>query len=252
MTLAKPQKVIEQQMGEISIVHGIIKVEDIVNYKKVIDSLEMDENYPWIRPEMFNLCGEEQPYYYENPIATFGATYKNLDGGVSWSSFMLKFEHLLRQLDFDFARLRLETEFMGNYEFFWGAKTGAEDEFYKREDLIESSHWFFGHGIRHMFGGLEEQQPKLPFDFQYPIEFNPTIRDAFNSMLPELNKLKLKTIIFFDDWSKHTVFGNDHSQLILTYLKINKVIRFGWESGKGMFIERLEEIKKLTTTCNSN
>ncbi|UII26083.1 hypothetical protein LVD15_22700 [Fulvivirga maritima] len=237
-------------MGSISIVHGIIKVEDINLYKKVVESIERDENYPWIRPEMLNLCEEETPYYYESPIATFGATYKNLDGGISWSEFILKFEHLLTLIKFDFARIRLETAFMGDYEFFWGAKRGVEDEFYSGKDLIESDNWFFGYGTRHMFGGLEEQEPKLPFDFQYPVEFNQPIKEKFNSILPELNKLELRKRTFFDDWSKHKVFGNDHSHLILTYLKINKVLRFGWESSKGFFIVRLKEIKKIETPYN--
>lgn len=234
-------------MGEISIVHGIIKIEDLNLYKEVVKSMEIDENYPWIRPEMLNLCGEERPYYYENPIATFGATYKNLDGGVSWSEFILKFEHLLKQIKFDFARIRLETEFMGDYEFFWGAKRGVEKEFYAEKHLIESEKWFFGYGIRHMFGGLKEKEAKLPFDFQYPIEFDSEIKEAFNLILPELNKLESGKRTFFDNWSRHKVFGNDHSHLILTYLKINNLIRFGWESGKGIFIERLKEIKELKT-----
>jgi hypothetical protein len=238
-------------MGSISIVHGIIKVEDLNLYKKVINSLNIDENYPWIRPEMWNLCGEERPYYYENPIATFGATYKNLDGGVSWSAFILKFEYILSQVKFDFARVRLETEFMGDYEFFWGAKKNLENEFYSREDLIECGKWFFGYGKRHMFGGLEEEKSALPFEFQYPIEFNQDIKEKFNAFVPELNNLELKTKVYFTDYSRHIIFGNDHSQLILTYLKIHKIVNYGWESENGFYIERLEEINEINTPYNS-
>jgi hypothetical protein len=238
-------------MGSISIVHGIIKVEDLNLYKKVINSLNVDENYPWIRPEMWNLCGEERPYYYENPIATFGATYKNLDGGASWSEFILKFEHILSQVKFDFARVRLETEFMGDYEFFWGAKKNLEKEFYSREDLIECDKWFFGYGKRHMFGGLEEEKPKLPAEFQYPIVFNQKIKEKFNAIVPELNNLGLNTKVYFTDYSRHNVFGNEHSHLILTYLKIHNIINYGWESKNGFYIERLEEINEINTPYNS-
>ena len=234
-------------MGSLSIVHGIIKVEDITLYKELVDSMDLDENFPWIRPEMFNICGDEWPYYYENPIVTFGATYKNLDGGISWSEFILKFEYILLQIKFDFARIRLETEFMGDYEFFWGAKRNVKNEFYSKGDLIESDQWFFGCDVRHLSGELEEQDHKFPFGFQYPIEFNPQIKEEFNSILPELNQLELNKKTFFDNWSRHKVFGNDSSHLILTYLKANKVIRFGWDSGKGIFIERLKEIKKIKT-----
>jgi hypothetical protein len=237
-------------MGSISIVHGIIIVEDINLYKAVVNSLNVDENYPWIRPEMWNLCGEERPYYYENPIATFGATYKNLDGGVSWSEFILKFENILSQIKFDFARVRLETEFMGDYEFFWGAKKNLEIEFYPK-DLIECNKWFFGYGRRHMFGGLSEEKPSLPFEFKYPIEFNQEIKERFNALIPELNKMELNTKVYFKDCTQHIVFGNDHSRLILTYLKIHKMIHYGWEHEKGLYIERLDEINEINTPYSS-
>ncbi|MDC7240889.1 MAG: hypothetical protein PQJ50_11060 [Spirochaetales bacterium] len=232
-------------MGSISIVHGIIKIRDINSYKEVVESMELDDNYPWIRPEMLNLCGEVRPYYYENPIATFGATYKDLDGGVSWSELILKFEYLLTQIDFDFARISLETEIMGDYGFFWGAKRGVENELYSEEDLIESDKWFFGYGKRDMFGRLEEQEPKKPFDFQYPLEFNQPTKEEFNSIIPELNQLEPGRKTFIEE--NHNIFGSDHSHLILTYLKINKVLCFGWEPGQGLYIERLKEIKELTT-----
>ncbi len=232
-------------MGNIAIVHGIIKLEDLAVYKNVVKAMEADENYPWVRSEMFNLCAKQPPYYYKNPIATFGATYKNLDGGVALSVFILKFEHLLSIIEFDFARIRLETEIMGDYEFFWGAKKDATDKFYARHDLVETDHWFFGYGKRHMFGELEESVPKLPPDFQYPITFHHPTKEAFNAILPELNRLELGEKVFFDNWSNHKVFGDPHTNLILTYLKINKVLQFGWEPEKGFFLTRLGEIKKL-------
>ena len=232
-------------MGSISIVHGIVKVTDVPLYNEVINALEIDENYPWIRPEFWNLCGEERPYFYEAPIATFGATYKNLDGGVSWSEFMLKFENILHQIKFDFARVRLETEYLGDFEFFWGAKNNLENEFYAREGLIECDKWFFGYGRRHMFGGLEEEEPMLPFEFQYPVEFDLEIMARFNSIVPELNEMKRGEKTYFRNSTEHYVFGNDRSHLILTYLKINKIIRYGWDFDNGFYIERLEKIDEI-------
>lgn len=235
-------------MGEISIIHGIIMVEDVDLYKEAINAMDSDDNFPWVRPEMFNLCGEKWPYYYDTPVATFGATYKRLNGGVELSEFILKFEHFLQQIKFDFAKIRLETEFMGGFEFFWSIKRGNKDEFYAKKGLIESDKWFFGYGIRHMFGMLEEQNPKPPIDFQYPIAFNPKVKEVFNSSLPELNQLDIETKVYINDCPKlKVVFGNDHAHLVLTYLKINKIIRFGWESEKGLYIERLKAIKALSS-----
>jgi hypothetical protein len=226
-------------MGSISIVHGIVALKDITRYKTVIQTLDRDENYPWIRPEMWNLCGEERPYYYDHAIASFAASYKNLDGGIEWSEFILKFEHFLRQLDFDFARIRLETEFTGDYEFFWEAKKNAARESFKQDQLIECKKWFFGFGRRHMFGGLMEDAPSQPMNFTYPVVFDPEILEKFNDILPELNALESGVKTYIEKSFSHPVFGNNHSHLILTYLKIRGLIRFGWDSTDGLYFVRL-------------
>lgn len=120
-----------------------------------------DDNYPWIRSEMFNVGSTETPYFYKNPIATFGATYKNLEDETSLSEFLQKFENILCKLDFDFARIRLETEFRGDFELFWGRKTGKQPEFYDNRGLSERELWFFGYGFRNMFGSLIQNRAPL-------------------------------------------------------------------------------------------
>ncbi|SHG40579.1 hypothetical protein SAMN04488109_0094 [Chryseolinea serpens] len=238
-------------MGEISIVSGIILVRDVRSFETAIENMDADENHPWIRPEMFNLGSTESPYFYEYPIASFAATYKNVEGGTALSEFVLKFEYLLETIDFDFVRIRLDTEFLRDFEFFWGRKSGEEREFFKREDLIECEKWFFGYGFRHMFGGLmSEAQPDVPYDFVYPVKFDDTIKDGFNEMVFELNQIPLAETIYVKDFFKRSVLGHDHAHLILTYLKLNKVIKFGFESGRGLYIERLKEIKELDTPYN--
>ena len=235
-------------MGCISIVYGMIKLNDIDSFQRTIHNIKPDENYPWLRAEMFNTNTIAHPHYYESPITTFGATYKNLEGGVDWSEFILKFEYLLDKVDFDYARIRLETEFLGDFEFFWGSKTGRQPEFYAKDDLIERDKWFFGYGFRHMFGGLiEDNKPNLPYDFKYPIEFDEDAKTNFNKMIPELNQIQLNTKKFFENHISHKILGNGNSHLILTYLKLNDVIEFGWEPKKGLFIKRLREIKMVNT-----
>lgn len=233
-------------MGHISIVYGVIKLNDLKSFQKTIQEMKPDENYPWIRAEMFNTNSIECPYYYENPITTFGTTYKNLQGGSDWSEFVLKFEYLIDKIDFDFARIRFETEFLGDFEFFWGKKTGIEPEFYKDDDLIEREKWFFGYGFRHMYGSLiSENIPEHPFDFKYPIEFDEEAKNHFNTKIADLNKIQIDTKKYFKDHSE--ILKNDSSYLILTYLRLNNVIEYGWEAEKGFFLKRLKKIKKINT-----
>lgn len=183
---------------------------------------------------MFHVGSTESPYFYGNPIASFAATYKGLEGGTSLSEFVLKFEYLIEAVDFKFARIRLDTEFLGDFEFFWGRKRGTEREFFRNEDLIEREKWFFGFGFRHMFGGLMDgAQPDVPYDFVYPIKFEEEIKNKFNQMVFELNQTPLATRTYFENFYNHSVWGNDHAHLILTYLKLNKVIKFGFERDRG-------------------
>ncbi len=69
-------------MGHRSIVSGIIIIKNVTAYNNAISELTDNDNYPWVRSEMFHLGATQHPLYYENPIATFAATYKNLDGGT--------------------------------------------------------------------------------------------------------------------------------------------------------------------------
>ncbi|SDF44885.1 hypothetical protein [Cellulophaga baltica] len=237
-------------MGHISIVYGMIKLNDIKSFNKTIQEMKPDENYPWIRAEMFNTKSIEHPYYYESPITTFGTTYKNLSGGNDWSEFILKFEYLLGKIDFDYARIRFETEFLGDFEFFWGRKTGRKPEFYKKDDLIERDKWFFGYGFRHMYGGLiSENTPDIPFDFKYPLEFDVDAKNSFNKKVVELNEIEIDTKKYFKNHTE--ILKNDNTNLILTYLKLNNVIEYGWEAEKGFFLKRLKEIKKVNTPYNT-
>ena len=128
---------------------------------------------------------------------------------------MLKFEHFIAQIPFDFIRLRLDTEFMGNFDFFWGIKRGVEQEFYAGNGLIECKKWFFGFGKRTIFGVLEDpkEAPLLPNGFQYPIAFDPQMLQEFNELIHDLNSMPLGTKISFDKGKKHKAYKIAHSHL---------------------------------------
>ncbi|MCD0472583.1 hypothetical protein [Flavobacterium sp. JAS] len=88
-------------------------------------------------------------------------------------NIIIKFEDILRQLDFETAKIQLETEIMGTYNFFWKSKKSAKDSFEDNDKLIEVDEWFFGFGNRSRWGTLEtdllEEDIFSLEDFKYPV-----------------------------------------------------------------------------------
>lgn len=156
-------------MGFQSIVYGRIVINNnLLDARKIIDSLGNEE---WmLRTEMFGQ-GISNSTYYEDSVISFGATYKQIE--YHWSEFILKFENLLRQFDFETAKIHLETEIMGTYNFFWKSKRYGRNDFKENEKLIEVEEWFFGFGNRSRWGTLESDlQEHEIFEiegFKYPV-----------------------------------------------------------------------------------
>jgi hypothetical protein len=126
--------------------------------------------------EMFGL-GISQRTYYEDPVLSFGATYKQIED--YWSDFIVAFEEILRQIDFDTAKILLETGIYGDYNFFWKSKrNGRNRNFREKDEIIETEEWYFGFGNRTRDGHLV---PPYTFEaqvfdwegFKYPVEIPP-------------------------------------------------------------------------------
>lgn len=156
-------------MGFQSIVHGRIIINNNLNSaREIIQNLGNEE---WMfRTEMFGQ-GISNPTYYEDPVISFGATYKQIE--YHWTEFIQKFENILRQIDFDTAKIQLETEIMGTYNFFWKSKKQGKNNYDQDDKLIEVDEWFFGFGNRSRWGTLEtdllEEEIFTWEDFKYPI-----------------------------------------------------------------------------------
>ncbi len=122
---------------------------------------------------MFGL-GISEHSYYEDPVITFGATYKQIE--YHWKEFIITFENILKQLHFDTAKIQLETEILGTYNFFWKSKRNStvKENFDEKDKMIETELWFFGFGNRDRWGLLEsELLPSEIFKidhFKYPVE----------------------------------------------------------------------------------
>ena len=157
-------------MGFQLVVFGRIVLEQLPHQARaVIQSLGNEKGM--LRTEMFGLGISEITYYWY-PVISFGATYKETEG--YWSAFILEFENILRQINFDTAKIQLETEIMGTYHFFWSSKKHHPGRSFDEEDkMIEVEEWFFGFGNRSRWGTLESDlTPCDIFDldgFTYPV-----------------------------------------------------------------------------------
>lgn len=224
-------------MGEIAILHGRIIMNDKESGNEFFRNYN-DRNHPLLPKESFNLNLLNSEHYRYNPILTFGRTYKYLTGGNEWRQLILKFEHILMNLNFDNAKLYLETEYMGNYEFLW-----------KSTQVNNGKDLSFYPGRHSMFGSkLEQSDPLLPNDTEYPIQFNQEILNRFNAIIPELNEYPINSKIIITKPYGHKLWGHDAVRVILTKLQLDKIVEWGYENAENetqMYIVRNKLINQM-------
>jgi len=163
---------------EYTSIYGYIKIDR--DYEKSIEflkSLGKDEKYPFINTNMFSFGDYEIPYYYEDMMLGFAATYKYFGVKIEqWNNFILKFENILRNVNFENAQLHVESSY-GNYTLFWSKIcSSTTSESYIENKLYKTSEWYFGFGRRSPFTGnllpeIEDGdlREETYFDFIYPI-----------------------------------------------------------------------------------
>lgn len=226
-------------MGTQAYAHGrIVLGRDIERSRAFLSSLSDDAQYPWIRTEMFSMGATERPYYYEQQVVAFAASYKGLEDDIK--AFVLKFEHILRHIDFDTAKVEIETEYMGTHHLFWRSKqtdcSNLEDEC-----LIETSEWLFGMGYRSRWGTLLEDLPPQHFEimgFEYPIRFDAL---ALEQLYAALDAASDGEKVYLDHMFKLW----EPLYPILVYHQLRDEIRYGIEAGKGYWAIRLKPFEKL-------
>lgn len=164
-------------MGRHSLVSARITVQPENHDKTVafLQTLKNDDTYPYIRTEMFSIGTKEVPHQYFTSIIAFAASYKNIED--HFTDFVIKFEHVLRNIDFNTCKLHLETEYFNDYNFMWvNKKTNhmKNDDVVKNQ-LIETDTFYFGYGNRTRYGTLRDTLndtdcfDKCNFGFSYPI-----------------------------------------------------------------------------------
>ncbi len=233
-------------MGETTIIFGRILINgETQNAKKIIETFKDDQYYPWLRSEMFSFTSFEKPFYYREPVIGFAASYKNLEDSLS--CFIIKFEFLLSKLEFYSAKLQMETEFYGTYEFFWKRKIHHEN-FEEKEKLIERPKWFFGHGYRNFWGHLKVdlgENDVFPFGYKYPIEFDKERVVDFNYIIDKTKLIELNTKIVFSDFLDKKKCDNSLFYPIFSYFSIRKLIDYGYETNNGFWIIKKQELNKI-------
>lgn len=176
---------------EYNSIYGAIKIDrDYANSIAFIKSLGEDKIYPFINTNMFGLGEYVRPYYYENMLITFGTTYKSFGLDlIDWNLFILKMEHILRNIDFESAQFHIDS-YVGDFVFHWGNKKKVlshwKDDYKKDEyKLIETEEFYFGFGDRGLSINYPDPRYKPEFDelsyadFSYPIKFH---KDAFEKV----------------------------------------------------------------------
>lgn len=238
-------------MGMQSIVHGrIILGKEPKKSIKIIKQLKEDDKYPWIRPKMFSHTEIEIPYYYDEPVIAFAATYKHYD----WTSFVIKLECLLMKINFISVKMELESEYMGHFNFYWKSKR-YRTQYEDKDKMIETRNWFFGVGKRDMYGSLLEDLDSskvqiLPIDFSYPIEFDKDILAATNSMIDKIKDAPIGKRINIEDYIKDKgITRNEKIYPILTLLDWKELADFGRNENGGYWIEKRKKIEQIGTNA---
>lgn len=226
-------------MGSQTIIHGRITLKgDVGASQEFIRGLR-ENVYPVISRDMFS-SGATEPYsWYDEPVIAFAATYKGVED--DWDCFILKFEHILRHIGFNTAKLQMETEYLGDYHFFWKSKT-EHTRFEAKDGLIEMPEWYFGYGYRCMWGHLEERHdglPSFPFEFEYPVQPDEGILAELLRLVKAMAQGNLPQTLFINDYLSQEMQQSPKLYLSLTALSLQKEIGFHYEPHKGFRIRNL-------------
>lgn len=101
-----------------------------------IAALQDDDRIICLTPDLFALPNLMENHSYNDQLITFGTLYKNLGIAVQWPKWRVKFEALLRTMSWDSARVYLDVEGEGRYEYTW---TGHRDDDLDDDTLAAAS-----------------------------------------------------------------------------------------------------------------
>ena len=233
----------------LSVVHGRILIEygKGEKFRDYIKSIGQDEYYPFISTNMFSNGAEIRPQFYDQQVIGFAATYKNVEYGYGFHVFILKFEKILRQLEFETAHIELETELIGTYRFFWKKirKPDTIKDQYQNEDfkLIRTNEWYFGFGYRNDYGSLnvklEKEQIFTFDDSEYPIEFPEKIKSEYKRLIEGIANKEIGKKFYVKEYIQNQWSKSAKLYFYLSKLQIENKIDFKYEGQQGYSITKL-------------
>lgn len=161
-----------------------------------IKSLGDDKTYPYLDASMFSPSEYDKHIKYDQMIIGYAATYSaNIMLGYI-PTFILKFEHILRNIDFETAVVHINGSYYGQCHLGWVNKQNAsnpvKDGFQEHDfRLIETKEWYFGFGIRELGLGMlefpESDDDKFHLKtYGYPVQFNKQAVEIFNNRIEQL------------------------------------------------------------------
>jgi hypothetical protein len=145
-------------MSQESIVYGCILgihggVEDWYDFyplnQAAIDALPREDDYPPLTRDLFTVPMNYTQHgvaFYRRQVIHFGASFSNFS--ENWHEWLPKFEALLPRLYWDEARLHLEIELYGEYEYRWRAAWPTEDPSWRHSPRTPTTEWTFTGGPR--------------------------------------------------------------------------------------------------------
>lgn len=212
---------------EFTSIYGAIAIDR--DYEKSVlflKSLGKDSHYPFINTSMFSFGDYEIPYYYDNMMLSFGATYKNFGYDLTdWNKLILKIEHILRNIGVEIAQFHIDS-YVGDYTLTWIHK---EKYFHSKEEhlsdlyqLQKTDDWYFGYGKRSMFTGSLDQDLKFydkldqdNFGFTYPVLFTEEARSVVQKVYHETAALPVGSAVKVKDGLELTKVLSDRINEIL-------------------------------------
>lgn len=203
---------------EYTSVYGVIKIDrDYANSAAYIRSIGEGDGFPFITTNMFGLGDYARPYYYENMLITFGTTYKyfGLDL-IDWNIFILKIENILRNIDFESAKLHVDGS-INDCILYWTNKKKYHGCDYREEKykLIETDDFFFGFGDRTLDIASPDQRYDKKLDeltidgFSYPIKFSEDAYQKVRIFNEKMRNYQIGSTIIFKD-----IMGEDFDDRI--------------------------------------
>lgn len=196
---------------EYTSVYGAIKIDrDYENSVAFIRSIGEGDGFPFITTNMFGLGDYARPYYYENMLITFGATYKYFGMDLTdWNIFILKIENILRNIDFESAKFHVDGS-INDCVLYWMSKKHS-DEYWQKEyrgeeyKLIETDDFFFGFGDRDLITALPDKRYDKKYDeihiegFSYPIKFSDEVYQKVRTFNGKMKDFQIGSRVIFQD-----------------------------------------------------